>query len=71
VLGDLFDFAYKANLRNVRLLEGYVRDPARARAASNLAAGGIVLGMLALLGAVVAGVLAVVSLVWQALSSAG
>ncbi|HUO83128.1 MAG TPA: DUF4112 domain-containing protein [Gammaproteobacteria bacterium] len=71
LLGDLFDFAYKANLRNVRLLERYVHNPARARAASNLVAGCIVLGMLGVLVVAVAAVLALVNLVWQALSSAG
>jgi len=71
LLGDLFDFAYKANLRNVRLLDRYVRNPARARAASNVVAGCIVLGMLGVLVVAVAAVLALVNLVWQALSSAG
>ncbi len=31
VLGDLFDFAWKANRRNLRLLTRYQRDPAGTR----------------------------------------
>jgi len=34
VLGTLFDFAFKANTRNVALLEQHVLDPEGARAAS-------------------------------------
>jgi len=55
VLGDIFDFAWKANLRNVALLERHLIDPARAmRADRSLVAfviSGIVvvtLGVLAL-----------------------
>ena len=29
-IGDIFDFAWKANVRNVALLERHLRDPARA-----------------------------------------
>ena len=30
LIGDIFDFAWKANVRNVTLLERHLRDPARA-----------------------------------------
>ena len=30
LIGDIFDFAWKANVRNVALLERHLRDPARA-----------------------------------------
>jgi len=30
ILGDIFDFAWKANLRNLALLERHLIDPARA-----------------------------------------
>jgi len=33
VFGDLFDFAWKANLRNVALLERHLAAPAQARRA--------------------------------------
>ena len=37
VLGTLFDFVFKANTRNVRLLEQHVTDPEGTRAASGKA----------------------------------
>lgn len=37
ILGDLFDVAWKANLRNMALLEGHLRQPAAARAGSRKA----------------------------------
>lgn len=36
VAGDLFDFAWKSNLRNVVLLERHQADPARTRRADRL-----------------------------------
>jgi hypothetical protein len=35
-LGDLFDAAYKANTRNLRLLEQHLREPRAARRSSRL-----------------------------------
>jgi hypothetical protein len=37
VLGDLFDVAWKANLKNMALLESHVRQPSAARAGSRKA----------------------------------
>jgi hypothetical protein len=34
ILGDLFDIGFKANLRNLALLDGYVRRPAEVRRTS-------------------------------------
>jgi hypothetical protein len=49
--GDLFDAAFKANQRNVRLLNAYLDQPVRTRRASR----GFLLGLsLALLGLVLA-----------------
>jgi hypothetical protein len=59
ILGDLFDVAWKSNLRNMALLESHVGQPAAARAGSRRA---LLLwsGMLLLLfvGAVALGVVA-------------
>lgn len=49
VLGDVFDFAWKANLRNVALLERHLAAPPDARRADRtfialLAAGTLVVG---------------------------
>lgn len=37
VFGDVFDFGWKANVRNVVLLERWLHDPQQARAASGAA----------------------------------
>jgi hypothetical protein len=60
VAGDVFDFAWKANLRNVALLERHVAEPAAARRAGRgwLFAVGAALTLL-VAGAVVLGVLTV------------
>jgi hypothetical protein len=34
VLGDIFDIGFKANIRNLALLDGYLQHPAEARRAS-------------------------------------
>lgn len=62
--GDLFDAAFKANLRNLRLLEHYQRDPIASRRSSRLFVGGfsLLLGLL-VVGLVALPVLGVVALV--------
>jgi hypothetical protein len=59
VAGDVFDFAWKANLRNVDLLERHVADPTGARRASTvwLTAIGVTLGLV-LAGVVALGIVA-------------
>ena len=46
--GDVFDAAFKANQRNVRLLGQWLDKPQRAESSSRLLLAGIVLGLLAL-----------------------
>ncbi len=48
VLGDLFDFVWKANQRNVNLLEEYMVQPRKAVASSRLFAWGLVGALMAL-----------------------
>lgn len=43
LLGDVFDAAWKANMRNVALLEGHLRHPRRTAAASRMLVAGLVL----------------------------
>jgi hypothetical protein len=43
VIGDLFDFAFKANNRNMRLLENHDADPEGSRLNSRLTLVGIIL----------------------------
>jgi hypothetical protein len=59
ILGDLFDVAYKSNVKNMALLEEHIRQPAAARAGSRRALvllGGALLVFFA--GAIAIGVLA-------------
>lgn len=55
LLGDLFDAGWKANIRNVRLLESHLEAPGETRAASRLVVAALAGG--ALLAVVGAGVL--------------
>lgn len=49
IAGDLFDAAFKANQRNVRLLGAWLERPTREKRASRALLAGLVLGALALL----------------------
>jgi uncharacterized protein DUF4112 len=58
VLGDIFDFAWKANLRNVALLERHLAGPAQAGRADRSFVLLVISGVLALaLGLVAVGIL--------------
>ena len=48
--GDVFDFAWKANRRNVELLRAHITDPARARKGDAIFAAGFLLFAVAVLG---------------------
>lgn len=50
IAGDLFDFAWKANRRNVELLRAHIQDPARARKGDAIFAAGFMLIAVAVLG---------------------
>lgn len=50
--GDLFDAAYKANNRNIRLLDRYLATPADTRRASRWVVAGVLGGLLLLVLAV-------------------
>jgi hypothetical protein len=55
IAGDLFDFAFKANLRNIALLESYLNRPSPTRTRSRwLVAAAILLLVLAAVAAVTA-----------------
>ena len=51
VLGDLFDFGYKSNTKNYRLLEQYLERPTSTKRESRLLLIGLLLALLVLLGA--------------------
>jgi hypothetical protein len=46
ILGDLFDIGFKANLRNLALLDGYVRRPGEERRSSRRFVALLVVGLL-------------------------
>lgn len=63
VVGDLFDFVFKANNRNVRLLEEYSGRPRPVRTQSRW----ILAGVIALLLLALAGIIALLKLLWTQL----
>lgn len=69
IAGDLFDFVYKANARNVRLLEQHAREPQSHRKSNRLAAAAIIIGVLAVVILVVWGIIALLGALFGALSS--
>ena len=68
VLGDLFDFAWKANRRNVDLLERQLQNPGETQTRSSLIVAGTITGLL-LIGLLVA--YAGVALIRWLLTAAG
>lgn len=58
LLGDVFDVAWRANTRNVRLLESWRERPAPTKRASAFTVGAILLALLVLVGLAVWGSIA-------------
>ncbi len=58
LLGDLFDVAWRANSRNVRLLDAWHERPATTKRASALTVGAILIALLLLVGLAVWGSIA-------------
>lgn len=54
VLGDLFDIGFKANLRNLALLDDYIRRPAEVRRSSRRFVALLVLGLVVLTAGAIA-----------------
>lgn len=59
--GDVFDAAFKANQRNVRLLEAWLENPRRTARSSRLVGAAIVLGIVVLAGSLATGGLMLVA----------
>ena len=58
--GDLFDAGFKANARNLALLEAHVARPQQTRRASRLFVAGVVVAAVAIVALVVVGMVALV-----------
>lgn len=69
VVGDLFDFAWKANRRNVDLLEQHLASPGQTRRHSRLVVVAIIAGLIAAAAAVGWIFIALVHWVWTSLSA--
>ncbi len=54
ILGDLFDIGFKANIRNLALLDGFLQRPVEVRRASRRFATVIVVGLLLLTAGAIA-----------------
>ena len=54
VIGDLFDFVFKANMRNVRLIETYLNQPEATRRQSRWLVGAALLALVTVVGSVLA-----------------
>jgi hypothetical protein len=68
LLGDLFDFGFKSNAKNLALLEAHLHQPAAARAQSRRVLALLTLGLLVLLLGIVALGVLVAELVLRSLS---
>jgi hypothetical protein len=53
LFGNLFDMAWKANVRNVRLLEYYIRTPKKSVTSSTVVLSAIIVGLVLLMAAVI------------------
>ena len=69
LLGDLFDFGYKSNTRNYRLLEQYLDRPAPVKRESRSLLVGLLLALLALLGVGVWAAVRLAGLILHAIGS--
>ena len=59
LLGDMFDVAWRANTRNVRLLDAWRESPKTTKRASVLTVGAILLGLFVVVGLAIWGSIAV------------
>ncbi|MFZ1386158.1 MAG: DUF4112 domain-containing protein [Thiolinea sp.] len=66
VVGDLFDFIFKANQRNVDLMRQYVLNPKDTTQQSTLAVVGVIVALFVVMGLMVWGMFALVAAVIHA-----
>lgn len=68
LLGDLFDAAFKANLRNVTLLRREMQRPGSTRRSSTAVVAAVVFALIAILGAIGWVGFMVLRAIWQAVT---
>lgn len=66
LLGDVFDFFFKANAMNMRLLADYEVDPNKTYKRSALATFGFIVALVAIAAIFIYGVIMVFTLLWRA-----
>ncbi len=66
--GDIFDIAWRANLRNVKILENYLQEPQRMGRRSRLQLWGVGLAAVVFVGLLAVGSFVVLRALWQAVS---
>jgi Domain of unknown function (DUF4112) len=69
LLGDLFDVAWRANTRNVRLLDAWRERPAATRRASGLAVAGMLVALLVVIALAVWGSIVLVGALFDLLKT--
>jgi hypothetical protein len=69
VVGDLFDFGWKANHRNVKLLEDYLRQPHEVTRSSRLITFAVIAVLLVLIVVIAALAILIVVWLWQAVTN--
>lgn len=67
-VGDVFDAAWKANQRNLALLDGHFDDPRRSVKSSRLFVAGLTAALLAFIVVAAAAAILLVRLIWGAFS---
>lgn len=70
IAGDLFDVTWKANSRNVRILEAHLEDPTPQKPADRWFVVGVILVLLLLIAATIAIAALVATAIWNLLSGA-
>ncbi|MEH1785467.1 MAG: DUF4112 domain-containing protein [Nostoc sp.] len=68
VLGDLFDFAWKANINNIKLLEDYLKFPSQQKSADRWFIFTVLVGLLLISILLVALPLILIRILWNALT---
>ena len=69
VVGDLFDFAFKANDRNVKLIETYTDNPRKSRTRSNLMVVSVLFALSIVIGIAILSVLASLGFLWRIITA--